>query len=328
VRLIFKDVGQGDSIILEWHENEVFKLGIIDASNETGKNPVLEHLKAISNYSIEFILLTHPHSDHFSGLLEVLEYISIKDIKVNYLLHTCSSVEEYFKASVRGRLHKKVLEQIFQLASKLNESGAIENFGPVTTGVCKDFYLTDDVVMKVLSPTNSFYNKYNQVAFKNESEKNNNPDANYLSVVLKIEAKDWFILLTADAPRDFFWNVNKKGYKEFNKKFSIGQVPHHGSKNNYYPAFWKAIQKDEGSFAIFSVGENYYNHPSSSTVESLQTLKYQIKATNYIGSLGSSLKVKEDSLLDLISTLEMPAAKDAVGADVVFQLRDNQWIVE
>lgn len=70
MRITFKDVGQGDSIILEWDKDGKKKIGIIDCNKYFGANPVLSYIKNPENKveEIEFLILSHPHHDHFLDL--------------------------------------------------------------------------------------------------------------------------------------------------------------------------------------------------------------------------------------------------------------------
>ena len=80
INVNFKNVGQGDSIIIEWKRDSLSKIGIIDCNLMGNKNPTLEHIIS-SNYSeIDFIILSHPHYDHFSGLVQILEYCELNKI--------------------------------------------------------------------------------------------------------------------------------------------------------------------------------------------------------------------------------------------------------
>ena len=62
------DVGQGDSILLESKGSFV----LIDAG-ETEYGPVVcEYLKAVGADALDYVIATHPHSDHIGGLADVI----------------------------------------------------------------------------------------------------------------------------------------------------------------------------------------------------------------------------------------------------------------
>ena len=80
----FKNVGQGDSIIIEWDD----KIGIIDCNIYKDSNPVLEYISQKDIEEIEFIILSHFHFDHFSGFPKLFDYCRDNKIKIKYFFHT------------------------------------------------------------------------------------------------------------------------------------------------------------------------------------------------------------------------------------------------
>ncbi len=62
------DVGQGDSILLESNGDFV----LIDAGEAEYGNTVCDYLKSRNVSSLDYVIVTHPHSDHCGGMLEVL----------------------------------------------------------------------------------------------------------------------------------------------------------------------------------------------------------------------------------------------------------------
>ncbi len=114
LKVIFKDVGQGDSIIIEWqNDDEEDKIGIIDSNQHNG-NPVLDYIKQRKTKEIEFIVLSHPHSDHFSGLLEILEYCKENLIEINNFIHTCKTHKSFIKSCTITSYHRLQLINIFK----------------------------------------------------------------------------------------------------------------------------------------------------------------------------------------------------------------------
>ena len=82
MNVTFKYIGQGDSIILVWNDSGLVKVGIIDCNNHNGS--ILTHIKSLgSSIFIEFIVLSHPHDDHFSGLLDLILYLNDNNIPIN-----------------------------------------------------------------------------------------------------------------------------------------------------------------------------------------------------------------------------------------------------
>lgn len=97
INITFKNVDQGDSILLEWqNEEDETIIGIIDCNLKKDKsNPILNYIIKNRIQKIEFMLLSHPHFDHYSGLVELLEFIIQNKIKLRNFLHTCIYVKQY-----------------------------------------------------------------------------------------------------------------------------------------------------------------------------------------------------------------------------------------
>lgn len=103
MKITFKNVGQGDSIILEWDGGLHGEIGIIDCKKTPTGNPIIEHLERIKPERIAFVLLSHPHFDHFSGMADLLTYCNTEGIKIQHFMHTMNLDPRY--------LHWAILEE-------------------------------------------------------------------------------------------------------------------------------------------------------------------------------------------------------------------------
>ena len=88
LNITFYNVGQGDAILIDWQYQDSRKVGIIDCNKFKGSNKIVEFLNKNSVHSIEFIVLSHFHYDHFSGMSEIFNYCSENKIKINYFIST------------------------------------------------------------------------------------------------------------------------------------------------------------------------------------------------------------------------------------------------
>ena len=83
LRVYFFDVGQGDSIFIKTPEGK-------DVLIDGGPNQKV--LECLSNHmpfwdkEIELVVLTHPESDHITGLVAVLDRYSVNQILANSLI--------------------------------------------------------------------------------------------------------------------------------------------------------------------------------------------------------------------------------------------------
>ena len=302
INIIFKDVGHGDSIIIEWfNENGEKEVGVIDCNLKGESNPVLSHIQGISLQSISFILLTHPHYDHYSGLRQLLEYCEQSGIIISRFLHTAHQVPEYLMSAVKSSLAKKELVSLFKKIQGLWEAGTIEYQSYVNIDR-KDLSLNNEISIRFLSPSVEEDSKYLKSIkpFTEEEEPFNKAKANWLSSVLKIYSEDWYVLLTSDVERSVLKKLGIDYHTEFREELFLCQAPHHGAWGNHYRSFWRHRNPDKKNVpVVFSAGENSYNHPSKQALDDLSKYGFEIYSTNVVGNLAELTK-EEQRYIDTI----------------------------
>jgi beta-lactamase superfamily II metal-dependent hydrolase len=85
----FLDVGQGDSILLEYNG----KAMIVDAGERDKGTVVSAYLHKQGVSSIDYIVATHPHSDHIGGMDDVLNSFQVGDFIDSGFPHTSKTYE-------------------------------------------------------------------------------------------------------------------------------------------------------------------------------------------------------------------------------------------
>jgi len=317
VNITFKNVGQGDSIVLEWED----KLAIIDCNLYNGGNPVLDHLKKNRVKKIEFIILSHPHTDHFSGFHELLSYCIEEDIHVNRFLHTAQSTPAFLKSANRSRESDTKLMALFALLKEMLDNKQIEIYA-INDNPDMAIPLGEEFKLEVLSPSSLEIDKYikkESYGFDEEDEKSN-PDANWLSTILKISNSKYYVLLTSDAIKSSFSRIGKrKNSRLKDLKLYLGQSPHHGSKGNLNESFWQIRKRCSNTPIIISVGENHYGHPAAAVTDFFnKTPNYELRQTqNEI--IISSTAQNVSRILDTFST----SVNEIHGTDLAYCLKTN-----
>lgn len=334
MKIIFKNVDQGDSIIIEWNSKQNSNIGIIDCNLQAnGKNPTLEYIRSNGFKKIEFIILSHPHSDHFSGLLELFEFCDRKKIQVNYFLHTAGTTPELLQLAVTGISEKRLLSKIFRLADIMTVRKQILNSGFVSN-LTREFQLSDGCFLKFLSPSQREYNNYNKRKYRNfEEVKKNRSDANLLSTLIKIYTEDWYLILSSDTTAEIFAKQIRYNHHEFKTPLVLGQLPHHGSESNFEKSFWGQVKKQSQTPAVLSVGENDYGHPSAYVVNTIRDYGFRLYSTNQVGSLNQSKSLEAKSIsssLDLVSSAiltTVPKQDDDLNGDKIFELKGQEFVL-
>jgi len=80
LRVVFFDVGQGDAIFIETSQGHQI---LIDGGPDSSILEKLSREMPFYDRSLDLVILTHPDSDHLSGLIEIL-----KKYRIDYVLWT------------------------------------------------------------------------------------------------------------------------------------------------------------------------------------------------------------------------------------------------
>lgn len=94
-RVHFVDVGQGDCTLIELPGNKVM---LIDAGENGHESDVLNYLDRCGITKIDYLVATHPHSDHIGGIEEVVENYEIGEIYMPKIASTSWTYENMLDA--------------------------------------------------------------------------------------------------------------------------------------------------------------------------------------------------------------------------------------
>jgi len=190
IKINFLDVGQGSAIlILAPNNNQV----LIDGGPSDMVLAKLGQALPLFDKKIELIILTHPDSDHLSGLVEVL-----KRYEVGQILET---------GIVAGSAEYQAWNDLIK----------VKNIPVVFARAGQEIKIADNLALKILYPLN----KINGQDF---SDKTNNS-----SIVAKLIYGHNSFLFTGDAEKNTEWSLS---YQGADLRADILQVGHHGSKNS------------------------------------------------------------------------------------------------
>jgi beta-lactamase superfamily II metal-dependent hydrolase len=329
IKVHFKKVGQGDSILIEWVENGEKHVGIIDCNIFGVSNPTLQYLEANSIKHIDFIVLTHFHVDHFSGLAEIFKYCIEREIKVKSFYHTLDLFVLDFYDKVYSR--KRIDHIVTDFFKAFEEFDDIVGDKIQISRHLQDLKITEGITLQFLSPDGSLYQVFaKQLARKRAVLRVTYPDINRFSPIMIVKSSDEGILLCGDAIQKSF-----KSLKEYTlPKISLAQVPHHGSRSNIYEEFWVNLDRVDNCPAVFSVGDEPKDKlPNIETVSFLDSLNYYIYSTeavygiaDYFGlptKLTPGARKKQRALnafSRLVKNREEDSHNDRFNGDKIFEL--------
>ena len=130
----FIDVGQGDSIFLEFPNG---KNMLIDAGENYESETVQSFINSKGYFSLDYVVGTHPHTDHIGGLESIIRRYEIGEIYLPKVVHT-------------SKTYENLLMTINELGYKVNS--AISGMEIINE---------KGLEVKILSPKNSNYSELN-----------------------------------------------------------------------------------------------------------------------------------------------------------------------
>ena len=96
----FIDVGQGDSILAESNGHYM----LIDAGENDQAGTVISYLKAQGVTKLDYVIGTHPHSDHIGGLDKVIDTFPVDKVILPPVEHTTKPLRTYLTPLPPGDL--------------------------------------------------------------------------------------------------------------------------------------------------------------------------------------------------------------------------------
>ncbi len=245
----FIDVGQGSSTLIQEGTSGI----LIDAGEKDYGQVVIDYLEKVGIDSLEYVVASHPHSDHIGGLDDVLYKFPVDTIVMPEL-------EEFNTPTTR--VYEDLLTAVFD-----NDIPADFIYGKQSY----IFGLNDNINIEVLGPVE-------QVS-----------DLNDMSIILRASAYDTDFMILGDAKKQELESVYKN---PLNKSLSINEnsfksdiiaMGHHGSSTSIYKPFLNAVDAD---IAVISCGkDNKYGHPHKEALNYINENAMTSLRTDEIGNI-------------------------------------------
>ncbi len=202
LRATFLDAGQGDSSVVELPDGKIMLIDGSTIEPDMGRMVIAPYLWSRGTRKIDYMVMSHPHPDHYGGLVYVLDHFDVGSIWFNGMISDEAMV--LFERAAQRKVPYKVLKR-----------------GDLLEG--------DRYRIYVLHPYNEFY-----TGASAEEYAARNSD----SLVLKIESEDASLLFTGDIEQEAEEDILYLGSR---LKSDIIKVPHHGGRASSSEGFINAV---------------------------------------------------------------------------------------
>ena len=255
----FIDVGQGDAALVECDGHYM----LIDGGDKSAGDKVYNVLVEKDIRALDYLVISHLHSDHYGGLIKALTY--------------AQKIRE--KVFCNAKYSDKAPFSDFQ--NRLLNIGAPKITIPRSG---ESFYLGSAKVefLYVAANENSI-----SVAEPNDS------------LVLLITYGQTRFLFTGDIEYTAQTTIAESFDNSSDNSISVIKMPHHGAyqDNRHRTALYHLIRSYHPQYGVISCGSNQYGHPDSRTLSLLEDADVTVYRTDKDGDItfrsdGKSIKVE------------------------------------
>ncbi|WP_010654231.1 ComEC/Rec2 family competence protein [Fluoribacter dumoffii] len=290
IRVHFFDVRHGDAIVIEYLTENTSHWVVIDSNYVKRNNqiisPTYEFLKKRKVEKIDAVIITHLHSDHYSGLEEILINFDIEKVYIPPFLSTKPAlfnkqikairkkIEELINRSDDELLGKRAysLAYIIKYLSE-NEPKVCEITGPENIfrlPFCKD------PLGVVLLPLPKIKGKLIQMIESENFELDSFDSMNDASIVLSLKMGKNNIIFGADSTQlqwqDHQRQLIRSGVTCLDS--TMLKAPHHGSKHNNTTKIYDYVLAPTEGNCLFVSAEGK-KHPHNEIFDLIN--KYKMK---------------------------------------------------
>jgi len=248
LRITFLDIGQGDASFIEFPTGEQM---LVDCAVDSRILPALGRVMEFYDRDLDYLVVTHPDSDHYGGCEDVLRRFQVKNIIYN-------DARKY---------NDPVWKSFWQ---------AVQNEDAV-------YYPVDQPsVWQIGSSTINFiYPDHSVVSSTAFASGQKELGDNNASVVFRLDYAEHSALFTGDMENELEQYLTNKYGKQL--KSDILKVGHHGSAGASGKLFLEAITPE---YAVISVGtDNTYGHPSLRVLKRLERAGAKVFRTDLAGDI-------------------------------------------
>ena len=262
LKIIYFDVNQGDAAYIRTAGGQDI---LIDAGPSDVILSKLGEAMPFYDRTLDIIILSHPHADHSTGLVGVLNNYSVRQVYLTGVVHTSSEYLEFLKLlKNHPEIEKIKIDHRFNV--DLGNETELQFLYP-------DFDVAAATAIKIYP-------------FLKEN-------LNNTSVVVRLVAGDQSFLFLGDIEKDVEAYLLTSQSRSISVQSATGdfswlkstviKIPHHGSKTSSTIPFLTAVSPQT---AVISVGAgNSFGHPSPIVLKRLSDLEIKTLRTDLEGDI-------------------------------------------
>ncbi len=249
------DVGQGDATVIRLPTGEVI---VVDCNTADANVDLVDFLKSCGVDVIDYLIITHPHYDHFSGVQKLVDNFQIRNLMEPSIERT--DITEEARAEY---------ELYCDTVNELEKHGTTILHPVASSDVYKEI---GDVRLSVYGPSRAGIERAEGL----EREVHTN------SIVMKIGYGDFKMLFSGDVDQDGWARIAKY----YDIESTVLHASHHGSVSGCDE---QSMGKISPSRTIISAGRgNPFGHPDGEAVKIYKEYSTNGTRTTKNGSLGIS----------------------------------------
>ncbi len=245
LHVVFCNAGQGDAIFIKTPSNAHI---LVDGGPDKSVLSCLSSHMPFWERTLDIVFLTHPHADHFLGLMDVVD----RYIALSFDTERLGNKTQSFKGLSNIIAEKKIPRRAISEGDR--------------------YKLGDDISLDAEAPSQELLQRSSPNGMIGESSE-------LASLILKLTYKDFDVLLTGDAQSEALSEVVSQNYDSI----EVLQVPHHGSRTGLNK---EIIDDIAPKLAIISVGaKNRYGHPNREVLQMLAEKGISVLRTDQKGDI-------------------------------------------
>lgn len=259
LHLIACDVGQGDAILAVYGKTQI----LVDGGPGSSVLSCLSNNLPFWDREIELVILTHPQTDHYTGLIEVFRRYTINKLLANPI-DSSAFAYQVLKDEVGGSGTEVVYPA----------SGMVIRLGLMHLDI---LHPSEELI------TTKSIAKSDSLSAKVLGTRTTEDDPNDFSVVAILTLGEFDALLTGDIGPAISNIVAEKLISSAPREIEYLKVPHHGSKNGISR---ELLVVSDPEIAVISAGKgNRYGHPHQEVIKLLSDQGIKILRTDEVGNV-------------------------------------------